>query len=459
MENVSLLMLETIIANCMTYGMGPWDALWSVATRYNIDGDDIAQLPKSVLRSIVANAKAIREERVRVREAIVREQFKKHIPIPANVVPYNPMVSSGSECPKVRATDGKRLYTPCNCETCRVQWSASSWADEMANKTDGVATEVTKIPYAPRMVKPSDVSAKVDATYHEKLGVMVNPKHVIKETRFAFNETYFAYRLNDRRKHADGVADPVERTPDDVCVKCQMERKPKDELNEKERRRMVRLPHTCFLDKGSKLKRPTGPCEKLFLRGERKSDGFSRTIALRYLQRRMVFNTTGHAKGKADPANTVRGSKTSSSKHSPAFASASDIEDVINDAYVLFLSGEITLSGNKLRDTCNCCRRARTTLMRGRHRDRIEFVADYAADLDANGHRPGAMSARDIANRFYTDDSDPELTALMLHVREHGFADQKTLAAQLGVSEWKLGRQLAQLEARKRHEEMLAERE
>lgn len=198
---------------------------------------------------------------------------------------------------------------------------------------------------------------------------------------------------------------------------------------------------------GTKVSRkPNGraTCEPLFCMGERDEDGFSRTIALRYLTKRLVFAPSGNAKGKEEPSATLRGRKTSSSKHQTAFYLASDIEDIIQEAFILFMTahketGEKKYAtGNKLHDTCNACRDARNAFQRAQWAERKR--------LDVLAVRMGLyeIRQRSIENRFY----DEELEQLLEATRIHGATNGKELAVALGISAGELSKRQTRLRER-----------
>lgn len=201
-----------------------------------------------------------------------------------------------------------------------------------------------------------------------------------------------------------------------------------------------------YADKGRKSRRATGQatCEPLFTMGERDTDGFSRTIALRYLTKRMVFRPRGNAKGKEDAPITVKARKTSSSRHSTAFYVASDIEDIIQDAFVLYMTGcketgeKLYNSGNRLHDTCNACRDAKNAFTRRQWKERKRL------DILAAKMKAREDKERSKANRVY----DAELEQLLDAVRTHGTNNAAELALILGTYPMDISRRFARIRAR-----------
>ncbi len=211
-----------------------------------------------------------------------------------------------------------------------------------------------------------------------------------------------------------------------------------------------------YADKGRKSRRATGQatCEALFTFGERfddefigprkREDGFSRTIALRYLTKRMVFRPRGNAKGKEDAPTTVKARKTSSSRHSTAFYVASDIEDIIQDAFILYMTGrketgeKLYNSGNRLHDTCNACRDAKNAFTRRQWKERKRL------DILAAKMKAREDKERSKANRVY----DAELEQLLDAVRTHGTNNATELASILGTYPMDISRRFARIRAR-----------
>lgn len=191
--------------------------------------------------------------------------------------------------------------------------------------------------------------------------------------------------------------------------------------------------------------------ERLVCVDDKLTDGFSRTIATRYLSKRMVYAPRGVAKGKEAAPKTVRERKTSSAKHSPPMYLASDVEDIIQDAFVIYLTESTPTKwkykrvGNRMQDTCNACRIAYTLFRRERHKSKLDgSPVDYYADLEARGHTSGRVSDRSRENAHYDD----ELEQLLVAAREHGIDNQKELAEALGLSQMQLSRQLEKLRQR-----------
>jgi DNA-directed RNA polymerase specialized sigma24 family protein len=209
-----------------------------------------------------------------------------------------------------------------------------------------------------------------------------------------------------------------------------------------------------YKDSGKKTKdgkgnyRPTGQatCEALFTRGEKLTDGFSRTIALRYLSKRMVF-TRGKAKGQEDAPSTLRQAKTSSSRHANAFYMASDVEDMVQEAFLIFSGHGTTrkgkplnflVTGNRFFDTCNACRAA-MNLESGKRNAERKKLDVLAAKIYVRQIRE-----RSKENKFY----DEELEQLLDAARIHGITQQNEIALTLGIAPSEVNRRIMKLRAR-----------
>lgn len=180
-------------------------------------------------------------------------------------------------------------------------------------------------------------------------------------------------------------------------------------------------------------------CEALFCHGDKETDGFSRTIAVRYLSKRMVYAPRGNAKGQENAPKVVRDRKVSSARHSQPWFAASDVEDLVSEAYLWFAGANVTgkgrklaLTGNRLHDTCNACRRAMTYYTRAKQTERKALdVMEYAAVLRENGER----SKRSLVY-------DERLVEL---IKQEGTANQFTLAKALHVNQATVSRLFAKL--------------
>ena len=322
------------------------------------------------------------------------------------------------------ANKGERLFAPCNCPVCSVQWSTSGWSDE-------------------NIVPLANAAA---------FGKVEKAKHVNTPSRFQWDNVILgpALRYIPDQREGSGRVDPQtpkDKTPayaddtpkfddtiaNDVIVKVGRDGKRRKKYN------------------GSSLKRKPNlvTCEPLFTHGEKSEDGFSRTIALRYLSKRMVFHPRSPSEGKENAPTKLKDRKTSSSRHHTAFYVASDIEDLIQDAFVLW-STELTKegkspyrSGNTLHDICNACKRARNLFMRAKHK--------AAKRLDMLKLR---MQSREDKERGYAArydawlDGVSELDTLCQAIREHGASNQRELANALGISAGELCKRLQRLRAR-----------
>lgn len=176
-------------------------------------------------------------------------------------------------------------------------------------------------------------------------------------------------------------------------------------------------------------------CEPLFCLGDGEQQGFSRTIAIRYLSKRMVYAPKGNAKGHEDAPLTVKARKTSSSRHAMPWFHASDVEDLVQEAFTIWAMGAIKRTGNRLIDTCNACRRAHTTLTRQRQRER------KALDVVAYSSQTAEHAERSKRNRTWDDDVE----ALLSVARLHGCYDQRQLAEALGISEGEVSKRLSRI--------------
>lgn len=117
-------------------------------------------------------------------------------------------------------------------------------------------------------------------------------------------------------------------------------------------------------------------CPALFTYGESEKDGFSRTIALRYLTKKIVYGQ-GRGKGKAsDSVKTQNGEKASSSQHSPKWCAAHEIEDICQEAFIIYWEQRATgkLHNDTFRDTTRACRTALTLALRARQRANVDTI-------------------------------------------------------------------------------------
>lgn len=377
------------------------------------------------------------------------------------------------------APKGDRLFLPCNCPVCRTQWTSSAWADEniIAPPEPLAETTIDKVKHINTFTCYHGESLQV---YH---GVL------------RFHE---CDALKERL--ADALKERLADTPDDVCERCQAERKAlKEGISCK-----VKTAHTCYADAEKKTRdskgeyRPTGKatCEALFCHGEKDEDGFSRTIALRYLSKRMVFQPKSNAKGIDAPEGTsplpktARAAKTSSSRHNFAFYVASDIEDTIQEAATLYRMAVLVnagkdswtaseaatiaeldkkerkrieriarnLEGNRLHDTCAVCQQAKQVLTRARHaeRKRIALVDNkgrkttFGLVAMMRAHRQETQE-RSKANVIA--DYGPELQELMDAVTMHGTENIKQLAEVLGTYPMDISRRFARIRDAKARQE------
>lgn len=183
-------------------------------------------------------------------------------------------------------------------------------------------------------------------------------------------------------------------------------------------------------------------CPALFCAGDSEAQGFSRTIAVRYLSKRMVYAPRSNAKGREDAPAMVHARKVSSARHAMPFFLASDIEDLVNDAYLIW-STELTRTGDRLKDSCNAARRAHTRLQR------LRFKNGKA--MDAAAYNAALTENRQRSSRNVTWDDTTE--AMLAVIRQEGTADQTILAAALGISQQAVSKRLAKLRERILREE------
>lgn len=136
-------------------------------------------------------------------------------------------------------------------------------------------------------------------------------------------------------------------------------------------------------------------CPALFTHGETDKDGFSRTIALRYLTKRIVY-ASGRSKGKAETKTQNEG-KASSSQHSPKWCAAHEIEDIAQNAFIIYWEqrAEGKLHNDTLRDTTRACRTALTLALRARQRANMDTI-QYSA-------RQNMIAERSKANATLKD--------------------------------------------------------
>lgn len=163
----------------------------------------------------------------------------------------------------------------------------------------------------------------------------------------------------------------------------------------------------------------------LFCNGQREIDGFKRDLALNYLYKRMVrFAGWGKGKGEKDV-----GKRVSSSAHHDYLARRASVEDVAQEAFILFwkyrrANRDIALDASKL--TVQCCRFAMCDWSkRERKLGNIKGKA-YV--------RMAKEEARNICRRNAPRLPEDETTVKVLDVvRERGRVDKAQIAYVLGV--------------------------
>jgi len=390
MNAINLATVETLLASAIRNGAQPWDAFWELSQAYTVNGDEFHTLASCVKRSIVANAT-----------------------LAATVVPEPVAMQPRTVEERQQAENAERQRT----------------REERANAiaVQGFSAEVMeRLNAEPATGELETERRDISQTVFPRIDTV---KHV---NTFSCYHGETLHVVSTYRTFRDTSPVP-ERTQETETAKERKARLRAERANP-------------FLDGGRKERKPTGKatCEPLFTFGERETDGFSRTIALRYLSKRMVYSPRAVAKGKetAPVAGKVKASKGSSSQAKLAFYRAGDIEDTIQDAFILWhLACEFrangTLpdgtgereakqivriarnhSGNRLFDTCYVCREAKNNMTRARHAERKRLNV-LAARMKARED-----AERSAGNRFYDD----ELEQLLSLAREHGTHDAKELA-------------------------------
>lgn len=308
--------------------------------------------------------------------------------------------------------------------------------------------------------------------------------HENKESRLAFDEVYTMSVFHVRAAHAGKVERKVEakKTDDQTSyLDGPRQRRTDDIANDIIKKLSLKTGKMVRTSNGSKLKPKASliTCSPLFCRGEKEEDGFSRTIALKYLAKRVIFAPKSNAKGfdgkeESEPTK-LRDRKTSSSQAKLSLYLATDIEDTIQEAFSLYQMASLVLSGrdawtekqaarmddlskqelqtvtylakkrtgNRAWDTFAACQRAKNLMTRARHKERKRLNV-LAMRMQAREDK-----ARSAANRFY----DAELDTLLSAVATHGYENQKKLAEVLHVRPDVLSRQLTALRTRLEKEE------
>jgi hypothetical protein len=428
MNAINLATVETLLASAIVNGSEPWDAFWELALTYTVNGEEFHTLASCVKRSIVANA------------TLAARSLATLASEPATL---NPRTVAERE-------------TADNLERQRTR-------EERANAIAVAGFSAEAMERLTQEAKPGELETErrdITQTVFPRIDIV---KHV---NTFSCYHGETLHVVSTYRTFRDTSPVP-ERTEAKETAKERKERLRAERANP-------------FLDGGRKERKPTGKatCEPLFTFGERETDGFSRTIALRYLSKRMVYSPRSVAKGKetAPVAGKVKASKGSSSQAKVAFYRASDIEDTIQEAFILYhlacefrKSGTLpdgfgereakqviriaaNHSGNRLFDTCYSCREAKNNMTRARHAERKRLNV-LAARMKAREDKE-----RSQANRFY----DAELEELLTLAREHGTANAKELAPLMnggkGVSLATVYNVLERVRARCLRQEAMAER-
>jgi len=317
-------------------------------------------------------------------------------------------------------------------------------------------------------------------------------KHENAPSRLAFDEVYVMSVLNDRAAHAGKPERKEEaKKKDDKTpyLDGPRQRMVGDIANDIIKKVSLKTGNVVRSSNGSKLKPKASliTCAPLFCRGEKEEDGFSRTIALKYLAKRVIFAPKSNAKGydaarekaTAEPTK-LRDRKTSSSQAKLSLYLASDIEDTIQEAFslyqmaTLFKAGRDTWTtgqwermealskselktvatlakhrtGNVAYDTFAACQRAKNLMTRARHKERKRLDV-LAMRMQSREDKERGLQAR-FDNWL---DGKSELDTLLNAVVEHGYENQKKLAEVLGLRPDILCRKLGALRARLEAEE------
>lgn len=371
-------------------------------------------------------------------------------------------------CKRILAGDGKRVYQPCSCAVCKPEDTVKLVC------IGGTVTFIVawSMPTVPETVKPETQTAFL-AERREP-----SPLPAVRET------------VNDNIRlkplfAVDGTASgEIETVPGYVCDECApLLRVKYRKTGCKACGAPLRNVERPFADKVIRQSKKNGELDvvahnqvarnkitndRLFCVDDKETDPFSRTIAVRYLASRMVFLRRSNAKGKkivdGKPVGTQRSNKTSSAQHDAKVSSnakhyeaskasafrASDVEDVVNDAWIIFKTGgsiavvdgkesvwKLTLTGNRAWDTMNACRMALQRWQRTTYRQTMDIVQVHRQD-DEDRERG------DINVILRADD-----VAKMLDVvRVTGDAKQEDIARCLGVSQQAVSKRFAQLRRR-----------
>ncbi len=448
----TLQAIETRIVEMMEQGAGAWDAFHSIDTTV-IDGSELHALPSCVKRSIVANAQLLHASRVALRQVppVVKGYKRDEVP-----------------------TGGNENTTKCTCAT---KGTCVCGPREMpAQKQEltigviapPVETETFVGTYVPIVLERAKVRTLGNCFHGENLHIHHGARRYTPDMREG----------TGRREET--------LTKEEKKARAEREREfPFLDGNKVKLRNGETLSAKKQLDTKGKYK-PSGraTCEALFLAGEKEQDGYSRTIALRYLSKRVVFAPRSRAQGEQDAPEKMKGNG-SSSAHIIPFFGANDIEDMIQEGFTLFHTARLltqdagtltqtqaarialltkrerkqleriarNMKGNRLNDTCYCAREAKANLTWARRKDanKLNVLAARIASRETQ--------ERSILNKQYDDSLVPLLNA----AREHGTQTSKELAIALGIPQSTLCERLKAIRekterAERRAQERRAER-
>lgn len=215
-------------------------------------------------------------------------------------------------------------------------------------------------------------------------------------------------------------------------------------------------------------------CEPLFCAGQHEADGFDRKIAVRYLASRMVFRASSNAKGvsrgiaggtqlhspssygpnmpastanvtgKAPEPDSLRKRKTSSAKHDRPWFHASDVEDMVQEAWLTYQTGlvcgdwKFSKVGDVTKDTRNACRNVMSYITRERYRERKAInVLSFK------------LRQRDVTERNKRSLTwDSEVEQLVDLIREEGTNDLAAIGLRLGITKMGVCKRLKRLRER-----------
>ena len=422
MQAITIATVETMLTQAIRNGSSPWDAFWELGLTHTVNGEEFHTLAGCVKRSIVGNATIAATA----------------IPETVTMQPRTVEQREADDVAERAAKQEQRAATIAELGFDATVMERLQAAPKLAELETG-RRDIAQVVF-PRIDVAKHVNTfscyhgeplQIVSTYRYKQDNSPVPERAEetetakdKKARLRAENARPFLDGNSRIKWSDDVAN-------DIIVK-------RNAMTGK----LVRKSN------GMKpARKPMGQatCEPLFCAGERETDGFSRTMAIRYLSKRMVFSPRAVAEGKENgpEAGHVKASKGSSSQAKIAFYRASDIEDTVQEAYILWhvacefrKGGELPTDeraakqiqriarmqeeskGNRLYDTCYVCREAKNNMTRARHAERKRLNV-LAARMVAREN-----AERGHANRFYDD----ELEQLLALARQHGTTDAKTLA-------------------------------